>query len=35
MAEGGHAVVAAISLAPESLDDARRIAAEVVQELQS
>jgi hypothetical protein len=32
---GGHAVVAAISLAPEALDEARRIAAEVVQELQS
>lgn len=32
---GGHAVVAAISLAPESIDDARRIAAEIVQELQS
>jgi hypothetical protein len=32
---GGHAVVAAISLAPEALDDARRIAAEIVEELQS
>ncbi len=32
---GGHAVVAAISLAPEKIDDARRIAAEIVQELQS
>lgn len=32
---GGHAVVAAISLAPEALEDARRIAAEVVRELQS
>ncbi len=32
---GGHAVVAAISLAPEALDDARRIATEVVNELQS
>jgi len=32
---GGHAVVAAISLAPEALVEARRIAAEVVQELQS
>ncbi len=32
---GGHAVVAAISLAPESIDDARCIAAEIVQELQS
>jgi hypothetical protein len=31
---GGHAVVAAISLAPESLDDARSIAA-IVEELQS
>jgi hypothetical protein len=30
---GGHAVVAAISLAPEALADARRIAAEVVNEL--
>jgi hypothetical protein len=32
---GGHAVVAAISLAPDALDDARRIAAEIVEELQS
>jgi hypothetical protein len=32
---GGHAVVAAISLAPEALDDTRRIAAEIVEELQS
>ncbi len=32
---GGHAVVAAISLAPEALEDARRIADEVVRELQS
>ncbi len=32
---GGHAVVAAISLAPEKLEEARRIAAEVVAELQS
>jgi hypothetical protein len=32
---GGHAVVAAISLAPESIDEARRIAADIVQELQS
>jgi hypothetical protein len=32
---GGHAVVAAISLAPEALDDARRIAAEIVEELQT
>lgn len=32
---GGHAVVAAISLAPEELDKARRIAAEIVEELQS
>ncbi|MDX2041682.1 MAG: phosphoesterase [Acidobacteriota bacterium] len=31
---GGHAVVAAISLAPEELDSARKIAAEVVEELQ-
>lgn len=31
---GGHAVVAAISLAPEELDTARKIAAEVVEELQ-
>jgi hypothetical protein len=31
---GGHAVVAAISLAPEELDRARRIAAEIVGELQ-
>jgi hypothetical protein len=30
---GGHAVVAAISLAPDALDDARRIAKEIVQEL--
>jgi hypothetical protein len=30
---GGHAVVAAISLAPESIDDARRIAEEIVKEL--
>ncbi len=32
---GGHAVVAAISLAPEKLDEARRIAEEIVQQLQS
>jgi hypothetical protein len=32
---GGHAVVAAISLAPEAIEDARRIAADVVRELQS
>ncbi len=32
---GGHAVVAAISLAPKSIAEARRIAAEIVQELQS
>ena len=32
---GGHAVVAAISLAPEKLDEARGIAEEVVAELQS
>ncbi len=32
---GGHAVVAAISLAPESIDEARRIAEDIVQELQS
>jgi hypothetical protein len=31
---GGHAVVAAISLAPEELDAARAIAAEIVEELQ-
>lgn len=31
---GGHAVVAAISLAPDRLDDARRIAGEIVEELQ-
>ncbi len=31
---GGHAVVAAISLAPEELETARKIAAEVVEELQ-
>ncbi|HZS06967.1 MAG TPA: DHH family phosphoesterase [Blastocatellia bacterium] len=31
---GGHAVVAAISLAPEKLDEARRIAEEIVEELQ-
>lgn len=30
---GGHAVVAAISLAPEQLDDARKIAEEIVSEL--
>ena len=30
---GGHAVVAAISLAPDALDDARRIAKEIVHEL--
>lgn len=30
---GGHAVVAAISLAPEQLDDARKIATEIVSEL--
>ena len=32
---GGHAVVAAISLAPESIEDARRIAEDIVQELQN
>lgn len=32
---GGHAVVAAISLAPEQLSEARRIAEEVVAELQT
>jgi hypothetical protein len=32
---GGHAVVAAISLAPEKLDEARRIAEEIVEELQA
>lgn len=32
---GGHAVVAAISLPPESLSDARKIAADIVKELQS
>ncbi len=32
---GGHAVVAAISLAPESIDEARKIAEDIVQELQS
>jgi len=31
---GGHAVVAAISLAPEDLETARKIAAEIVEELQ-
>jgi hypothetical protein len=31
---GGHAVVAAISLPPEALDEARRIAEEIVEELQ-
>jgi hypothetical protein len=31
---GGHAVVAAISLAPEELETARKIAADVVEELQ-
>ncbi|MGH9841068.1 MAG: phosphoesterase [Blastocatellia bacterium] len=31
---GGHAVVAAISLAPEELASARKIAAEIVKELQ-
>jgi hypothetical protein len=31
---GGHAVVAAISLSPESLAEARRIAEEIVRELQ-
>src|SRR5262245_41645472 len=31
---GGHAVVAAVSLAPEELDSARKIAAEIVEELQ-
>ncbi|MGE0130131.1 MAG: phosphoesterase [Blastocatellales bacterium] len=31
---GGHAVVAAISLAPEDLDTTRKIAAEIVEELQ-
>ena len=30
---GGHAVVAAISLAPEDLEKARKIAAEIVEEL--
>jgi len=32
---GGHAVVAAISLPPEQLEEARRIAAEIVQELKT
>jgi hypothetical protein len=32
---GGHAVVAAISLAPDELETARKIAAEIVEELQS
>ncbi len=32
---GGHAVVAAISLAPGAVEEARRIAAEIVTELQS
>lgn len=32
---GGHAVVAAISLAPEQLEEARRIAAGIVEELQT
>ena len=32
---GGHAVVAAISLAPEQLEEARTIAAGIVEELQS
>jgi hypothetical protein len=31
---GGHAVVAAISLAPAQLEEARRIAADIVEELQ-
>jgi hypothetical protein len=31
---GGHAVVAAISLAPEQLEEARRIATSIVEELQ-
>ena len=31
---GGHAVVAAISLPPEALSEARKIAADIVQELQ-
>jgi hypothetical protein len=31
---GGHAVVAAISLAPEALETARKIVAEIVEELQ-
>ncbi len=31
---GGHAVVAAISLAPEELETARKIAADIVEELQ-
>jgi hypothetical protein len=31
---GGHSVVAAISLAPEDLERARQIAAEIVEELQ-
>jgi nanoRNase/pAp phosphatase (c-di-AMP/oligoRNAs hydrolase) len=32
---GGHAVVAAISLAPEELETARKIATEIIEELQS
>jgi hypothetical protein len=32
---GGHAVVAAISLAPEQLEDARKIAAGIVEELRN
>jgi hypothetical protein len=32
---GGHAVVAAISLAPEELEEARKIAQEIVKELQT
>jgi len=32
---GGHAVVAAISLAPEQLEEARKIAAGIVEELQA
>ena len=32
---GGHAVVAAISLSPESIEDAQKIAEDIVQELQN
>ena len=32
---GGHAVVAAISLAPEELERARKIAAEIIEQLQN